>query len=262
MLRMNHHQRIALVCGASKGLGFACADALLRDNAQVIVCSSDGSNLQKAKSELEKKHHKEVLAVKCDLNDKDEIKHLVGAVLKKYRAVHILINNTGGPKPGSFFELDEHDFLEAHNRLLLSVIRLNRLVIPVMQKQKFGRIISLTSQTVKEPSAKLTLSSVYRVGVVSLSKILSKELAKDNIFINSIAMGSFDTERMAELLNAWKKPDETIEQKKAELAAGIPSKKLGSPKDLGALVSFLASEECALTGTTIPIDGGMSQVLW
>jgi 3-oxoacyl-[acyl-carrier protein] reductase len=187
---------------------------------------------------------------------------MIKQIVKTHKTIHILINNNAGPKPGTFSDFTDKDFEEAHNKLILSVVRVNRLVLPLMKKQKFGRIINITSRTVKEPNPKLTLSSIYRVGVISLSKVLSKEYAKDNVFINSVAPGTFETERIDHLFKAWLKPGETIEEKKKEALAAIPSGKFGAPKELGNLVSFLASEQCTLTGTTIPIEGGISQVLW
>jgi len=260
---MDHKKRVALVCGASRGLGFACAEALLRDNARVAICSHNSENLKKAENALaEKFGATNVFAVKCDLNKKSEIEFLVEKAVEKFGGIDILVNNNGGPKPGTFFELSDEDFLEAHERLLLSVVRMNRVVIPLMRKRKFGRIVNIASLTVKEPNGMLVLSNVYRAGVVSLSKTLSKELAGENVFINSVLPGAFKTERYEQLMERMKKEGQGIADVEKEIVFGIPMGRLQSPHELAELVNFLASDKCFLTGTSVQVDGGKAAGLF
>ena len=260
---MDHKKRVALVCGASKGLGLACAETLLRDNAKVCICSHNAENLEKAEKALAEKFGPEnVFAVKCDLNSKREIEALVEKALKRFGGIDILVNNTGGPKPGTFFELSDEDFLEAHGRLLLSVARLNRIVVPLMQKQGFGRIVNIASLTVKEPNDLLVLSNVYRAGVVSLSKSLSREFAAKNVFINNVLPGAFKTDRYVQLMERKRTGGKSIAEVEKEIAAGIPMGRLQSPQELAELVSFLASDKCYLTGTSIQVDGGKASGLF
>ncbi|MBI4052930.1 MAG: SDR family oxidoreductase [Candidatus Diapherotrites archaeon] len=254
---MDHGKRVALVCGASKGLGFACAETLLRDNARVCICSHNEENLEKAEKALaEKSGPENVFAQKCDLNRAEEIENLVERAVKRFGRVDILVNNTGGPKPGTFFELSDEDFLHAHEQLLLSVARLNRRIVPLMAEQGFGRVINLASLTVKEPNDLLVLSNVYRAGVVSLSKSLSREFAHKNVFINSVLPGAFKTDRYVQLMERRRKDGQSIAEVEKEIAAGIPMGRLQSPQELAELVSFLASDKCFLTGVSIQADGG------
>lgn len=259
---MDHKGRIALVCGASKGLGKACAEALLRDHAEIIICSRDRGNLEAARRDFKNNYGKDVLAVPCNLSQKKDIRGLFHLLKIKKKPIHILINNTGGPKPGNFFEVREQDWESAHAQLLLPIVRILFQAIPIMKAQKFGRIINITSMTVKEPRENLILSNVYRSGVVSLAKTLSRDLAKDNIFINNVCPGAFNTERMGQLLKSKLQPGKSLSDAKKELAKTIPLGRLQEPKELGEVVSFLASEECTLTGTTIPIDGGAGSGLF
>ncbi|HLC65543.1 MAG TPA: SDR family oxidoreductase [Candidatus Nanoarchaeia archaeon] len=259
---MDHKQRVAIVCASSKGLGKACAEALLRDNARVAICSHDRKNLEKARNELEKKYKRKVLAVNCDLTKKEDIKAMVEKVIDTFGTVHILYNNTPGPKPGNFFDFKDEDWKKAHDMLLMPVIRLHRLVLPIMRKQNFGRIINSTSLVVKEPVDNLLLSEVYRLGIISIAKILSKEYAKDNVFINNVCPAAFRTERYEQLMKLKVTAKKSLRDVEGEIVKGIPIGRLQNPMELGNLVSFLASDQCFITGTTIAVDGGASRGLF
>ncbi|MBI4439898.1 SDR family oxidoreductase [Candidatus Woesearchaeota archaeon] len=259
---MDHKQRVAIVCASSKGLGKACAEALLRDNAQVAICSHDSKNLDAAKKELERKYKRKVLAIRCDLTEKKDVETMVGKVIETFGTVHILFNNTPGPKPGNFFDFGDEDWKEAHDMLLMPAVRLHRLVLPIMRKQNFGRIINSTSIAVKEPIDSLILSDVYRVGIIGMAKVLSKEFAKDNVFINNVCPAAFRTERYMQIMKLKTTAKKSLKDIEEEIVKGIPIGRLQNPMELGNLVSFLASEQCFITGTTISVDGGASRGLF
>ena len=256
--------KVALIGGASKGLGKACALRLAKENVNLAICSNDEMSLQATAEYIKENFKVKVFPVLADLSDVHRIEQdVVGKVMQEYGRVDILISNSGGPKPGNFFTLSEDDWRQAFDSVLYYVIELYRLVIPSMKENNWGRIINNTSLTVKEPSDSMVLSNVFRTGVVSLAKTMSKELIKNNITINNICPGAFKTDRAIELMQAKAKANGiTVEQVEADAVANMPMGRYQSPDELGDLVAFLASDLAkSITGTTIQIDGGISKGL-
>ncbi|MEK7400268.1 MAG: SDR family oxidoreductase [Candidatus Poribacteria bacterium] len=255
--------KVAIVGGSSKGLGKACAMSLSREGANVTICARNQAELEKTAEEI-KKFNNKVLAIPADLASYDDIKYLVNETLRKFGKIDILVNNTGGPTPGGFFDLDDQAWEIAFQILLMYIVRMCREVIPYMQEQSWGRIINLTSFTVKEPADRLLLSNVFRIGVISLAKTLSRELGKYNITVNNVCPGSFETERMKQIFEERSaNSGKTIEELKNELIETIPIKRMQRPEELAGLVTFLASENAgAITGTSIQVDGGMIRGLF
>lgn len=263
-MNLGLENKVAIVGGSSKGLGKACAMALAREGAKVVICARNEAELNKTANEIKLNYNTEVLAVTLDLTRYDDIKRLVDETVNHFGRIDILVNNTGGPTPGGFFDLNDESWEMAFQRLLMFTVRICREVIPIMQKQNWGRIINGTSYTVKEPADRLVLSNVFRVGVISLAKTLSRELGKYNITVNNVCPGSFETERMNQILEERsEKFGKTIDEVKSELIETIPIKRMQKPEELADLVVFLASENAAgITGTTIQIDGGMVKGLF
>ena len=170
----------------------------------------------------------------------------------------------GGPKLGSFFSLTEDDWRNSFDSVLYYVIELYRLVIPIMQKQQWGRIINSTSLSVKEPAEALILSNVFRTGVVSLAKTISRGLIKDNITINNVCPGAFKTDRAIEIMQERSlRTGESLEEIEMDVVKNIPLGRYQVPEEYGDLIAYLASESArGITGTTIQIDGGKSKVLF
>jgi 3-oxoacyl-[acyl-carrier protein] reductase len=250
--------RVAIVGASSRGLGKACAMELARQGATVVICARHAEALQATASEIRQATGAEVLYVAVDLTRPEQIRHLVDETLRRYSRIDVLVTNNGGPPAGYFGEFDDDDFAAAHELTLMSAVRLIRAVLPAMRAQHWGRIVNITSVSVKQPIDNLLLSNIYRAGVVALAKTLSQQVAAEGITINNVAPGYTRTDRVLELAasradQAGKSVDEVL----ADQAADYPMKRMGEPQELAALVAFLASERASyITGTTIQVDGG------
>jgi len=263
-MNLNISNKIAFIGGASKGLGKASAESLAKEGVSLAICSNDPKSLNETAEYLLSTYKVEVLPILADLSETDKIKdNVIKKVIDKFGRIDILITNSGGPKPGDFFTLNEDDWRNAFDSVLYYVIELYRLVIPFMKKNNWGRIINNTSLTVKEPPATMVLSNVFRTGVVSLAKTMSKDLIKSNITINNICPGAFKTDRAIELMKA--KAETTgvsIDEVEKNAVVNFPMGRYQKPDEFGDLVAFLASDLAkSITGTTIQIDGGISKGL-
>jgi 3-oxoacyl-[acyl-carrier protein] reductase len=256
--------KIALIGGASKGLGKGCALQLAKEGVNLALCSNDEPSLEETAELIRSTTHVEVLPIFGDLSNVNLIKKdVVDKILTKYGKIDILVVNSGGPKPGTFFDLTENDWTNGYNSVLNYVIELYRLIIPQMKERNWGRIINCTSLSVKEPAESLLLSNVFRTGVVSMAKSMSKDLIKHGITINNVCPGAFKTDRAIELMRANSlKSGVSIEEIEKASIKNMPLGRYQEPEELGALVAFLASEHArGITGTTLQIDGGISNSL-
>ena len=250
--------RIAIVCGGSAGLGFAAARALSSEGVRVAICGRTLATLEKAAETIHAETGCEVLPVVADVSKPEDCEALVKRVEAELGTVDILINNSGGPTPGLFDNKGDGEWAEGVEATLMNVVRMIRLVLPGMKQKGWGRILSITSSSVKEPVGSLLLSNSIRPAVHGLTKSLSVELGADGITINTIQPGYFLTERLEEVAkaNAEKKNWSTEEELKA-LASSTPVRRLGKPKEFGEAIAFLCSEQAAyITGTTLLVDGG------
>jgi 3-oxoacyl-[acyl-carrier protein] reductase len=250
--------RVALVAASSRGLGKACALELAREGAQVVVCARDAEHLADAAAEIATATGAEVFPVQADLTDAAQIRYLVAETLARFGRVDVLVTNNGGPPAGFFVDFDDEDWWAAHQLTLLSAVRLIRAVLPAMRDRRWGRIINITSVSVKQPIDNLILSNVYRPGVVGLAKTLSAQLAADGITVNNVAPGYTRTDRVLDLARARAADgDQSVEEVLADTGSSVPMQRMGEPGELAALVAFLASERAGyITGTTIQVDGG------
>lgn len=255
--------RVAMVAASSRGLGKACATELAREGAKTVLCSRNRERLTATAEEIRALTGAEVLPLRADLTDDAEIRHVADETLRRFGRIDILVTNNGGPPTGYFDEFADEAWLKAHQLTLLSAVRLIRAVLPAMRVQQWGRIINITSVSVKQPLDDLLLSNVYRPGVVGLAKTLSAQVAADGITINNVAPGYTRTDRVLELAES-RAADEgkTVEEVLAETTASYPMQRMGEPEELAALVAFLASERAGyITGTTIQVDGGYAKGL-
>jgi 3-oxoacyl-[acyl-carrier protein] reductase len=254
--------RVALVCAASKGLGRASAEALARDGIRVAICSRGGPALQETAAAI-RAAGGEAIAIDADLRRAGDITRAIDATVQAFGGLDILVTNTGGPPSGPFMTLDEGAWLEAIDSLLLSVVRLCRGAIPHMQARGGGRIINVTSISVKQPIEGLVLSNSLRAAVTALAKTLSVELAPHNILVNCVAPGYTRTDRVVELSNqAAAREGMTAEAIERRTVAQIPLGRMGQPDEFGSVVAFLASPAASyVSGVTIPVDGGWTRGL-
>jgi 3-oxoacyl-[acyl-carrier protein] reductase len=250
--------KIALITGASKGLGFATALSFAKEGAKIVICSRDEKNIHTAAEKIRAETGAEVFALTADLTRAKDIRQLVKTATEKFGTIHICVTNTGGPPSMPFLELDDEKWLRGIELTLMSAVRLSREVIPHMQKQKWGRILHICSASVKNPIPNLMLSNSIRAAVVAMAKTQSYELAKDNILVNSILPGMTDTERTGELMKARAKYQNIkVEEAIAARKAAIPLGRLGRPEELADSIVFLASERASfITGTVLAVDGG------
>lgn len=251
-------ERVAIVAASSRGLGKACARELAREGATVVICARDRAQLQATAGEIGQETGAQVLPVTIDLTDAAQIQHLVAEAQQRFGRIDILVSNNGGPPAGRFDDFDDDTWLAMHQLTLMSAVRLIRAVLPAMRTRQWGRIINITSVSVKEPIDNLLFSNVYRPGVIGLAKTLSAQVAAAGITINNVAPGYTRTDRVLELAKARAaEQGKTIEEVLADRTASLPMQRMGEPEELAALVAFLASERAGyITGATIPVDGG------
>jgi 3-oxoacyl-[acyl-carrier protein] reductase len=247
--------KTALVLAASKGLGKACATALAAEGADVVIGARNPAALNAAAAEINAGGNGRALAIPVDVQEPEAAQTIIDAAIKAFGKIDILVNNAGGPPFGKFESFDEAAWQSAFQLTLLSAVRLSRLVIPHMRKTGSGRIINITSLTVKTLLADSVLSTSLRMGVVGMAKLLSDELGPDHITVNNVAPGLILTDRVKDTLP--KRPGVSEEELLAERARSIPLGRIGRPEELAALVTFLASPLAGyITGATIPVDGG------
>lgn len=241
--------KVAFVAASSQGLGKAVALELANEGAHVIICGRNEKNLEAAKQEIEKQTHAKVFALSGDLSVATDRVQIIKSALKAFPVIDILITNSGGPPAGKFEDFKIEDWDNAYNNLLVSAVGLINGFLPGMKKQKWGRIISITSMTVKQPVNNLILSNSVRVSVVGLIKTLATELGIYNITVNNVVPGYTETDRLKQLLEK----NSSFASAKTE----IPLGRFGKPEEFAAAVAFLASERASyITGISLTVDGG------
>lgn len=241
--------KTAFIAASSQGLGKSVAMELAQEGANVIICGRNKENLDRTKQEIENKTRTSVLALTGDLSVPADREQIVKDTLKVYHGVDILVTNSGGPPAGKFEDFTQSDWDKTYHQLLSSVVGLINGFLPAMKQKSWGRIISITSMTVKQPVNNLILSNSVRMSVVGLVKTLSNELAPFNITVNNVMPGYTETDRLKQLIE--KNPN--FESAKAE----IPLGRFGQPEEFAAAVAFLASERASyITGVSLAVDGG------
>jgi 3-oxoacyl-[acyl-carrier protein] reductase len=246
--------KVALVCGASRGLGRAVAAELAAEGASVAVCSRGGDRLSAAAAEI----GPEVLAVPADLAVPGEPTRVVEAALERFGRLDVLVANTGGPPAGTHDTLSLEDWDRATALLLRSTVELASAALPSMKERGWGRILAVTSVAVKQPVDNLMLSNSLRAAVTGFAATLAREVAKDGITVNTILPGYTATERVTELneANALREGVDAAEIQ-ARLEASIPLGRLADPREFAGLAAFLASERAGyITGGAFAVDGG------
>ena len=256
--------RVAIVGGASKGIGRACAAALAAEGASVVLVARSEDEVRQAAAELGEGHGTDrVHAVAADLSVPADIERAVKETTERYGRCDIAINNLGGPPPGQPSALTDEQWQAALDLNFMSATRLDRLVVPMMREQGYGRIITILSLSIKQPEENLTLSTVARTAAATYARLLALEVAADGITVNNILPGFIETDRLqlvAEMQARLRGQDiaRAMDLRRDIIAA----KRFGTPQEVGDLVTFLSSERAAfVTGQNISIDGGQLRAL-
>jgi 3-oxoacyl-[acyl-carrier protein] reductase len=239
--------RTAIVCGASSGMGLATAEALAAEGANVAMFARRRELLEREAERIG------ALAVRGDLTNPAHLRQLVETTLSAFGTVDVLVLNSGGPARSTAAAVTDADLEDAVELMLLSATRLTKLCLPHLRASAHGRIVAITSSSVREPIPALALSNTVRPGLVGWLQTLAREVGSDGVTVNVIAPGRIDTERVREVY------PEGLTQ--ADLEA-IPLRRLGAPREVGDVICFLASERAAyVTGAVIPVDGGLTRGL-
>ncbi len=252
--------KVALVCAASKGLGYASALGLSQEGAKVVICSRNEVDIHVAATNIRAITGGKVVGISADVTVAADLQRIVDETVKEFGSIDIIIPNSGGPPAGTFESLTEEQWQSALDSTLFSLTRLVRAALPHMKAKGWGRIIVITSTTVRQPIAGLLLSNTIRAGVVGLCKTLSNEFAGYGITVNNVAPGSFDTDRLKHLheRNA-QTAGISFDEARSQAEIKIPLGRLGRPEELANAVVFLASEASSyITGQTWLVDGGQT----
>ena len=254
-MNLNISGKKAIVCGSSRGLGKACAESLAKEGVEITINGVNEENLENTKKEFEDKSFK-VQSVLGPMEDENTRV----ALLKACPEPDILINNSGGPPPGNFFEWSEDDFLSAIKSNFTQSAMLMQSVLPGMKERKFGRIINILSAMVKNPHVIMGLSTSARSGLLGLSKGLSREMAQFNITINNLLPERIDTDRQTRVIEFQAKlAGISFEEAKQNMENELTAKRMGTVEEFSDLAAFLCSEQAAyISGQSISIDGGNS----
>jgi 3-oxoacyl-[acyl-carrier protein] reductase len=239
--------RVALVMGASRGIGRGIAAALAREGARLAIASRSLEHLEEAAAEIDGRATPFV----ADAADAERLAALPAEVADALGPVEILVANSGGPPYGGALDHELDEWEQAYRSLVLAPRVLAGAVVPGMRERGWGRIVNVGSNTTREPNPALNLSNAHRMAAVGFLKTLSREVAADGITVNTVATGRFATDRLAD-------SGGSLEQAEAAARTEVPAERLGHPDEYGDLVAFLCSDRAAyLTGTVIPLDGGL-----
>jgi len=250
--------KVALVAASSQGLGRAIAHELAREGAAVVICARGEERLARAAAEIAAATGVRVVPVVADVSKREDVERLARAALEACGRVDVLVTNSGGPPPGSFETTTPEAWQAAVDVLLTSAVELIRALLPGMKERRYGRILNVTSITVKQPVDNLILSNALRAAVTGMARTLANEVAGHGITVNNVLPGYTRTERLVELADASaRRTGHPPADFYARLEAEIPTRRLGEPQELAALCAFLASERAGyVTGQSIAVDGG------
>ena len=256
--------KIALVNASSKGLGKAAAKSLAKEGATVIICSRNKNDLEKTASEIHQLTGSEVVPIVTDVSNANDITELFEKIKKQFGTLHILVNNAGGPPTGDILKMSDEEWAKGYELTLMSMIRLSREALPLMIKQRWGRIITITSFAGKQPVNDLIISSTVRPGIHGLTKVLSNKYAKENITVNSVCPGNINTERQNELMEERSlKKKISYDAYMSEISKEIPTGRLGTLEEIGDVIAFLASENASyINGVNLLVDGGLTKGIY
>ncbi|HVT39647.1 MAG TPA: SDR family oxidoreductase [Gemmatimonadaceae bacterium] len=254
--------KVALVCGASKGIGYAAAEELAREGASVAICARDGAGIDAAAARLAPLGAN-VVAFAADLSTEGGLKTAVSRVSEAFGRVDVLVTNTGGPPTAAPLAPDWAAWMGVAELLLRSAVELTRAFVPGMRERKWGRVIGITSLAVKQPVPGLVLSNSMRAAVTGYFRTLADDVAADGVTVNTVLPGFTDTERLRSLADtAAKQQGGTRDAVYEKYRAATPARRVGAPEEVAAMITFLASTRAAfVTGQAILVDGGAVRTL-
>ena len=251
--------KVAIVAASSQGIGRAAAEAFAAEGCKVAMCARNERTLALAAESIRQKHGAEVLDRALDVTDADAVRQFVEAVAARFGGADICVTNAGGPPAKGFLAASVEDWHKAVEANFMSTVHFAREVIPHMQRRRWGRIITITSITTKQPLADLVLSNAVRAAVVGLAKSLANEFGKDGILVNNVGPGFTATDRLKELAKSRSATLGTSEREIFDTwAAEAPLRRLGEPGEVADTIVWLASDRASyVTGQTVLVDGGM-----
>jgi 3-oxoacyl-[acyl-carrier protein] reductase len=251
--------RSVIVAASSDGIARAAAEQFAAEGARVAMCSRDAAKLNAAAAQIRERYSGQVLAEPLDVTDAGAVEEFVKHVAQEFGGVDVCVTNAGGPPAKMFFATTTEEWHRAVELNFMSVIYFARAVLPWMQKNHWGRLVTITSVTVRQPVSDLIYSNAVRAGVLGLIKSLSNEFGKDGITINNVAPGFTATERLKQLI-AKRSQDQGISPAEFEARLGVeaPLKRVGRPEEVADAIVWLASERATfITGQTLLVDGGL-----
>lgn len=253
----------AVVLAASRGLGYACALGLAREGCDLVITSRSQEHIDEAAEKIRAETGVRVIGVAADVSSEDGVNAPVKRCIEEFGGVDIAIHNAGGPPAGGFENVNTEQWYKAFDQNLMSFVWLSQAVLGPMKAAGWGRIIAITSSSIKQPIPNLVLSNAMRTGILGTVRTMIKEVTPAGVTVNIVAPGRIATERIDELDHAAaKRSGKAVEEVKAESQASIPAGRLGTPEEFANVVVFLASEAASyVSGATIQIDGGKLDAL-
>jgi 3-oxoacyl-[acyl-carrier protein] reductase len=255
--------RTAFVAASSQGLGRAVAEALAAEGCALCLCARGQERLETTRAEIAERHGRPVVAVAADLSTLEGVTAATDAALAELGHVDILVTNAGGPPAGTHDQLGPEQWQAAYDLTLRSVVELTRALLPGMKERRWGRVLNVTSITVKQPVENLILSNALRAAVTGYARTLANEVAPSGITVNNVLPGYTRTQRLVDLAESARARGGDPEQVRRHWIDQIPMGRLGEPEEFAAMVAFLASERAAfVTGQSIAVDGGWIKALY
>jgi 3-oxoacyl-[acyl-carrier protein] reductase len=256
-------QKVALVSAASQGLGKAAAFSLAKEGVKLAICSRNEQSLKITAEEIRAATGAVVLPISADVSLPSAIDHLVMTVVKEFGTIDILVNNAGGPPTGKMTTMTDAAWEQGFALTMQSMIRLTRAVLPMMERNQWGRIITIASITAKQPVDDLLISSTLRPGILGLTKVLANQYGKSGITVNTVCPGYILTKRQEELSKSRSiEKNMTMEEYLSESAKNIPLGRLGHPEEIGDVIAFLASVRASfINGANLMVDGGQAKAI-
>ncbi|MEM6801732.1 MAG: SDR family oxidoreductase [Bacteroidota bacterium] len=253
----------AFVCGSTQGIGFASAQALAKEGASLTLLARNEESLQAALGKLDTGAGQTHDYLQVDFSDPELLKEKVGAYVKNAEPIHILINNTGGPKGGPIVDAEVSEFFDAYRMHLACNHYLVQALLGGMKAESYGRIINVISTSVKQPIAGLGVSNTTRGAVSSWAKTLAGELAQFGITVNSVLPGFIDTQRLDYVIRTRaEKANVSFEEMRDSFANSVPARRIGDPSEIAAVIAFLVSPAASyVNGVNLQVDGGRTQAL-